>query len=153
MATWVSIFERQPKIHGNYFVKVDGDKKLLHISEFDRAMGGCETFLWLDEFEEQKKNVAALLAIDNIDDFCKTDYRIIAENVVVPYSPYIPKSVVTRTFHKYYLRIIGKLRGEIGVLNRQIDRLKQGGCFISEPVKESPELNKINELINSNSFF
>lgn len=162
MATWVSIFERQPKQSGNYFVKINGDRRLLHLNDFDRAVGSCETFLWLDEYEEEKKKLDELLNVANIDDFCKLDYRTIAEKLVVPYKPYIPKSIVSNTYHKYYLRTIGHLRNEIAQLSkgktviRTVDVLKpikyEQSNVEYNSEKSNPLIDRL-KILNSNSFF
>lgn len=154
MPKWVSLFERAPTHIGNYFIKYNGDKKLISLHDFSKYLEDCETFLWLDESDEDKKKIDTLLAINTIDEFCKTDYRLIAEKLIVPYMPYIPKSIVDRTFHKYYLRIIGSLRKEIVQLNKET---KSSTIIIRTEETTSKTLdngiNRINNLLRSNSYF
>lgn len=156
MPKWVSVFENPPTKMGWYFVKHNGNKKLVHFDEFQKLANNCETFLYLDETDDERNKINELVAIDNIDDFCKANYKVISQKLIVPYAPYIPKSIVINSFHKYYLRIIASLRKEVSILSKaQINN-----CMVHTTKKKETkiingdnQLDKINKLLTDNSFF
>jgi hypothetical protein len=113
MPKWVSVFEYTPILNSNYFVKINGKKGLLHLDEFNRVLGRCETFFWLDESDEDKKNLDLLIGVKSIDEFVKMDRRMVSEQLLTKYNPMIHKSIVMNQFHKYYLKIIADLRKRI----------------------------------------
>lgn len=113
MPKWVSIFEEVPIHNITYYVKINGKKSLLPFDRFKKAMYDVETFLWLDESEDEKARVLSIIDAKTIEEFVKLDYQTISEKLLVPYNPRIHKSVVYGTFHKYYLRIISQLRKQL----------------------------------------
>lgn len=113
MAQWISIFEETPIHNTTYYVKINGRKSLLPFDKFEKALVGADTFLWLDESEDEALRLKSIVDAKNIDEFVRLDYQTIAEKLLTPYNPRIHKSIVFGEFHKYYLRIIASLRKQI----------------------------------------
>lgn len=156
MSKWVSAYERQPSKQGVYFAKCNGEKKLVYLFEFSKEMSRHETFLWLDESDEIKEIIDKLCTIDNIDDFCRFDRKELSEHFLTPYTPMIPKSILINTFHKYYLRIIAKLRVEISVLSKAQKNglpsmIKENG--VSNNIKPVYTESLLDKFLKDNKFF
>jgi hypothetical protein len=151
MPKWISIFERTPIHHTTYYIKVNGKKKLIPLREFQRHLDNCETFLWLDESDEEKERLQSLINAGSIEEFVKLDYKFVAEQLLTPYDPYIQKSIVLRSFHKYYLNIIADLRKRVsnsGVKSPRIE-FKE----VKKPNFKKDSLMERIRILNENQYF
>lgn len=156
MAKWVSAYEKQPLKNGIYFAKCNGEKKLIYSFDFQKEMDRYDTFLWLDETVEIEEILEKIRSIDNIDDFCKFDRHELSEHFLTPYTPLIPKSIVLKSFHKYYLRIIASLRQEISFLRKNNGKelpqmFKENK--VSEKIKPIYKESLMDKILKENSFF
>jgi hypothetical protein len=145
---FVNGFDRKPDIMQQYFVKINGRKEILHLTEFDRKLELSDTFFWLDDSDSKKAIKEKLLSVSSIDDFAKLDRETVDAFLVFGFKK-IEDAEPTNTPVKkayddaFYLEIISELRRQIATLK------KEQPAPIPAPDTPDPRMKKIQAILNN----